>query len=572
MKKLFVYFSIALFTFGFCSSVNSQEWVKTFKNINSDINDGENKALAMTVDSDGNIIVTGFSPGLKSGTDICTIKYKPDGDTAWVKVFGGEIEISTDKAYAITIDELDNIYITGQTTGSNNYSDIVLLKYSSSGVLQWSRTYDSSTGDDMGKVIVADNSNNVYIGGFTTREASGCDYIVLKYDSEGNLKWVKTYSGTGNNSDMITAIDVNNGIGDSENYVAVTGCSRTGLNAETEDVVTIVYKQNDGSILWTRSFNGGTSNIQDKAYAITVDDLDAVYVTGTSMRNGNNDIFVIKYDYNGETEWFNFFGEGYDAVPSRILATSNNNLLVCGYTMNSSQFGSEDFITLNYHTNNGNLKWYKPLNGHGNSTDAAIDMVISKNNQSVYVTGYSKAGNNSPRYDILTVMYKVANGDLQDSTTFNTSGQDDNNVNNIAIDDGGNIYLSGYSVMNNSVTSATTMNINSSMLTMKYAGVLSKSHGKSSEKITKTEFSLNQNFPNPFNPVTVISFSITEAAHVTLRIFDITGREVLELVNENLEAGNHSVQFNGSNLSSGVYFYQLKANGVKDIRRMILLK
>lgn len=571
MRKLFIYFYITLLAFGFCSSVKSQEWVKTFKYVNNGIKDGEDKAFAMTVDSDGNIIVTGIAHGWKSGTDICTIKYEPNGDTMWVRVFGG-IDLSEDKAYAITVDDLDNIYITGHTTGDNNYSDIIVLKYSSSGTLVWFQTYGSRNGDDMGNVIVADNSNNVYVGGFTTGEATGSDYIVLKYNSTGVLQWSNTYTGTGNSTDIVTAIDVNKTGTDSEDYVAVTGCSRTGQTEATEDVVTIAYKRLDGQVLWTKVFNGGTGNVQDKAYAITVDTDNAIYVTGTSKRTATNDIFIIKYDYNGTLKWSKFYDGNYDDVPSSILATSNNNLLVCGYTMNSPQSGSEDFVTLNYHTNNGNIKWQKTLNGRGKNTDAAIDMVVSKNSQSIYVTGYSKAGSSSPRYDILTAKYRIANGDLQDSTTFNTSGYDDNNVNSIAIDKDGNIYISGFSVINTALTRATSVCVNSYMLTMKYSSSLNKHHGKHTDEITSTKFRLGQNFPNPFNPVTIINFSLPEVSYVTLRIYDITGREVFELVNGSLEAGDHTVHFDGSNLSSGVYLYKLKANGVKDIKRMILLK
>ncbi len=566
MRRFFIYISLAFFVLEFCSSVRSQEWVKTFKYVNNGIKDGEDKAFAMTVDSDGNIIVTGIAHGLNSGTDICTIKYEPDGDTMWVKIYKGA-EASEDKAYAITVDEFDNIYITGQTTGSNNYCNIITIKYSPTGEQTWARTFGSSEGDDIGQVIVADNANNVYVGGFTTSATTGQDYAILKYNAEGILLWDKAYSCSGNNPDVLTAIDVSNGIGDHENYLVVTGTSRNGQYAENEDVVTLLFKQN-GDLLWTRVFNGGEVPVQDKAYAITVDEYDAIYITGTSKRTETSDIFVIKYDYEGNLKWDKFYEGNFDDVPSRILATSNNNVLVCGYTRTGFQIGSEDFLILNYHSNNGNLKWNKTLNGPDNSTDAAIDMVVSRNNQSVFVTGYCKA-TNPLRDDILTAQYKIANGELQDSAVFNTSGYDENTANSIAIDQDGNLYISGYSV-NRSHPRATVVYINSSMLTMKYSSGLTKHHNKA--KRPEAIFRLSQNSPNPFNPVTVISFNLSSASHVTLKIFDITGRQVFELINANLEAGEHTAYFNGSNLSSGVYFYELNANGAKDIKKMILLK
>ena len=75
-------------------------------------------------------------------------------------------------------------------------------------------------------------------------------------------------------------------------------------------------------------------------------------------------------------------------------------------------------------------------------------------------------------------------------------------------------------------------------------------------------FILKQNYPNPFNPVTKIGFSIPESGmHVRLIVFDMLGRKVATLVNENLQPGTYSADFDGSNLSSGTYFYNLSATG-----------
>lgn len=87
------------------------------------------------------------------------------------------------------------------------------------------------------------------------------------------------------------------------------------------------------------------------------------------------------------------------------------------------------------------------------------------------------------------------------------------------------------------------------------------------------KFYLYQNYPNPFNPVTVIRYTLSGNRFVTLKVFDILGNEVDILINEKKEAGIYSVQFDGSNLSSGVYLYRLNADGnIIDTKRMVLLK
>ncbi|MFH1197289.1 MAG: T9SS type A sorting domain-containing protein [bacterium] len=100
------------------------------------------------------------------------------------------------------------------------------------------------------------------------------------------------------------------------------------------------------------------------------------------------------------------------------------------------------------------------------------------------------------------------------------------------------------------------------------------------EQSNPTGFNLFQNYPNPFNPSTTIKFSIAAVEtpymaslqHVTLKIYDILGREVVTLVNKEKPAGNYEVTFNASNLSSGIYFYQLVAGKFQEIKKMVLLQ
>jgi hypothetical protein len=85
-------------------------------------------------------------------------------------------------------------------------------------------------------------------------------------------------------------------------------------------------------------------------------------------------------------------------------------------------------------------------------------------------------------------------------------------------------------------------------------------------------YSLSQNYPNPFNPSTSISWQLPEAGLVTLKIFDVLGREVKTLVNEELTAGKHETAFDASLFSSGVYFYQLKSGKYVETKKMVLMK
>ena len=90
--------------------------------------------------------------------------------------------------------------------------------------------------------------------------------------------------------------------------------------------------------------------------------------------------------------------------------------------------------------------------------------------------------------------------------------------------------------------------------------------------LSKEKFTLFQNSPNPFNPCTVIRYEIKNSGFVSLKIYDILGKEVVTLVNKKLSPGNYKVNFNAENLTSGIYFYRLQSNNFQQTRKMILLR
>ncbi len=90
--------------------------------------------------------------------------------------------------------------------------------------------------------------------------------------------------------------------------------------------------------------------------------------------------------------------------------------------------------------------------------------------------------------------------------------------------------------------------------------------------VKANSFNLAQNFPNPFNPVTVINYHIPANSYVTLKVYDLLGKEVSTLVNGNMDAGDHNVNFNASSLSAGTYFYKLQAGDYSAIKKLMLVK
>ena len=105
----------------------------------------------------------------------------------------------------------------------------------------------------------------------------------------------------------------------------------------------------------------------------------------------------------------------------------------------------------------------------------------------------------------------------------------------------------------------------------KEGGVILSAEEENNKQIP-TNFTLSQNYPNPFNPNTTIEYSIPKRSHVTIKVYDLLGREIATLINEEKPAGNYSVNFDGSDLSSGIYFYRLTASEFNQTKKLILIK
>ncbi len=128
------------------------------------------------------------------------------------------------------------------------------------------------------------------------------------------------------------------------------------------------------------------------------------------------------------------------------------------------------------------------------------------------------------------------------------------------------LYATGNSINYNGSASGDAWNYapNKSLTIVSTTGIIN-------EKLV-TGFKLKQNYPNPFNPTTKISYQIPHESKVVIKVYNILGKEVSTLVNNNEAAGKHSVNFDGSNLSSGIYLYDIAAGNFTEVRKMMLLK
>lgn len=261
------------------------EWYRTWGGGLSDI--GGNVA----VDSSDNVFIGGATESFGAGgADIVLLKYDNSGIFQWQRIWGGN---HYDSGNDIAVDSLDNIYLVGTT---NSYtaggSDVILIKYDNSGVLQWNVTWGGSE-DDEGLGITIDSLNNVYITGDTDTYSNK---LLAKYDSSGVLQWSKT------NSELA-------GIGkelalDSLGNIYLVG--ETYYGEGLTDVLLEKYNS-AGVIQWNKTWGGSN---WDYGWDVDVDSANNVYVSGRtrSFGVGDSDMLLIKYDSTGTQLWNRTWG------------------------------------------------------------------------------------------------------------------------------------------------------------------------------------------------------------------------------------------------------------------------
>ncbi|MCI0448774.1 MAG: SBBP repeat-containing protein [Chlorobi bacterium] len=549
MKKLIIFLAVSsLFMISslmISKAQVSEQWVQKYNGPGS----AEDAATSIAVDASGNIYVTGYSTGSGSGHDYTTIKYSPSGSQQWVARYNGPGN-ALDEALAIAVDAAGNVYITGRSAaGSTEYTyDYATIKYNSSGTQLWAARYNSPVnGQDVAFAIAVDSEGNVYVTGQSGHPALDSDIGTIKYNSAGVQQWAVEYDLTGNwDTGLSIAVD-------NLNNVYVAGFHSTNWGTAYLDYVTIKYNA-QGIQQWTRGYNGAGNN-SDNAIVVGLDGSGNVYVTGFSTGQPGQvyDIATIKYNPSGDQQWVQTYSSGSPSidVPRAMKIDESGNVYITGAI-------SFDIGTLKYNSN-GVQQWVARYDFNGNF-DAARSIAIDGQGNS-YVTGVSGKAPNESLNDYATIKYS-SSGAQQWVQRYDGAASDWDEAYGIAIDNSGNVYVAGYSNENAGLNDITTI---------KYSQTVGI-NVISSE--VPNSFSLFQNYPNPFNPVTKIRFNVASVPRTDIKlvVYDVAGREITTLVNQQLNPGTYETEWDASNHTSGIYFYRITAGDYSETKKMILIK
>lgn len=397
------------------------------------------EAYSIVTDTENNMIVTGFFTGTaefdegelnsNGGADIFIAKYDDNIDLLWLKSVGGPGE---DKGHAVTTDEFNNIYVTGFFADTAYFEDTSLIsgsgidmfisKFDSDGDLIWALNAASDSGS-CGNGIVNYN-NELYVTGFffgtinigdTTLTSFGdADIYIAKYDITGNFYWARQAGGVNLDVGNDITVDNNGKVFVTGNYreYALFGDSIIPAN-EICNIFAVCY-DNQGNMLWLKYAGGNGS---DRGYSICTDESGNVYITGyicflndtayfdttEIITNGGRDIFLVKYDNNGNMQWVTQTGSKEHDIARSVIADNENNIFLTGCFNDTIYFDDTNIVSAGYndilvaaYDTDGNVKLI--IRAGGGLSDSGESITKDTNNK-LRITGFFRetafAGNDS---------------------------------------------------------------------------------------------------------------------------------------------------------------------------------
>lgn len=411
----------------------------------------------------------------------------------------------------IVIDSIQDVYISF-TKKINTEFSIILKKYSSDGNELWSREYEGT----YPAYLILDNKDFPILGYYNSPHIN-----VTKFTSSGEILWSNSFEQFAGMS----------GLFKNKSNIYFFGWRYEG-NLDPPDENHFLYKLDSlGKELWNR----------ERTYQpICFDKYQNI------IFRGKGDI-IYKLDSDGNILWKN---DEEIFASSHIKLDNNNDILVVGSDYDLLGTTGRNYKIKKY-SEQGDFQWIGEFNSIEleYSNDQPLDFIIDSDN-SIFITGRSVRGE--------TYCYTLKYSEYGDQI-YQLKLQDELNTSY----SGKNIYFA-----NDGFYIAGTNNN-----TIFLARIIDSSINDLFEITSSyTNYSLSQNYPNPFNPKTIIEYSISEKSNVKIEVFDLLGETVKILVNKLHDTGTYKVEFDGTNLPSGIYYYQIITENFHTVKKSILIK
>lgn len=474
-------------------------------------------------DNAGDLIVVGNIDNGATGKDILVLKYSPSGSILWQQIFNS-IYNKDDEAIDFEVDVQNNILVTGKSNIDSVNADMITIKYDSNGNYKWINSFNGiANREDAGQSITIDPSGTSYLTGFTSADTFGhLKMVTTKINSGGNTIWTRIYGIDSLTSYLGEKIKIVN------NEVVILGwyvANVIGYVAVKLDTSGAVLHANEGEI--TKGMS-----------SFFIDNLGNFYLGAAAAFK------ITKINSNGTLAWS-------DATPTNlpsntsgdevraIIVDSLQNVYITGRHYGDDYGGptysNADILTVKYSAD-GNKLWSKRYEYlSNNAADIANDITLDYD-LNVYVAGQSQRTVAGTDYDYVVVKYDL-NGNEKGTIRYNDSANGDDVITSIVVADSSNIYVTG----------VTFDNLLSSTTTQKYGAV----SGVGIFEINLVPISLSA-FPNPFSNTTSIHFPNIDKEVFNFNLFDNSGKIIL-----NQKTKNDKVEISADNLPAGLYTFIL---------------
>ncbi|OFY65532.1 MAG: hypothetical protein A3H98_02610 [Bacteroidetes bacterium RIFCSPLOWO2_02_FULL_36_8] len=406
------------------------EWAKSARG------NGFDNGYSCATDAIGNIIVTGYfsSSSITFGTttlhnvaseDIFIVKYDLNGNVLWAKSAGG---ISDEIGRSCVVDGGGNIILMGifksssitfGTTTLSNTGDcnLFIVKYDANGNVLWAKS-EGGINFDQGNSCSTDANGNIIVTGFfsspsitfgtitlTNKYAGNWDIFIVKYDPNGNVLWAKSAGGTSGDNSFTCATDTNKNIIVMGQFGSSTITFGSTILTKTDSSITDMFITKfdaNGNVLWARNM-GGTSYYE--GYHCTTDINGNIILMGlfgkssitfgtTILSNaGYSDVFIVKYDPDGNVLWAKSVGGSKADVGNGCATDAKGNIIITGdFESPTMAFGTKILTTVGYsdmfigkYDLSGNVLWAKSAGGTSDDRGSSCATDMGGN---IIVTGY----------------------------------------------------------------------------------------------------------------------------------------------------------------------------------------
>lgn len=341
----------------------------------------------------------------------------------WSRSYNG-LANSSDSAYDVCIDRSGNIIVVGKERFNTlgQWDDWMVRKYDQQGNFLWSRTHNGRYNDnDQALGVDTDLNGNIYVAGFDWNDDcfADQDWLIRKYSPNGDLIWSVTYCGTVDDSEQATSIAVDGG-----GNVIVVGYEKDAAVPGTGGNCLVRKYDPGGNLIWSRTYNGFV-NYGDSAGDVAIDSSDNIIVGGFCDYSPANWL-LIKYDSSGNELWTRTYaglcsgnwGWGGGQIQS-VAVDASGNILTAGALRGC--YNIDYFWLVEKLNSTGNLLWSRTYSCSGES-EGATAVEVDRNGD-VYVAGYHNPTAGFASMDWIIMKYS-ASGEVVWSVTYNSPKAD----------------------------------------------------------------------------------------------------------------------------------------------------